>query len=387
MATSVVALVAITAGLLIGSAVISVLAESSFQLSAVFVWLITFVFSGIGALIAIRQPANKLGWIFLGVAVSAGLSELAHAYADYWTSGHGGLRSVAEAAAVYASLAWIPFILIPATFLLLLFPDGRLMSRRWRPIAWCAALGIAGAFVTSALAPGQLEDYPQLTNPYAVDSGVLDALTGLSVLALLIGVAGSAISLVVRYRRASGDLRLQIKWLALAGAIAAVTIPIGTAGYDLWGEDVSNVAIMLSVLGIPIAAGIAILRYRLYDVDVVINRTVVYGALTATLAAVYIASVLLLQLILNGATGDSSLAVAASTLGVAALFRPARSRIQEAVDRRFFRRRYDARLTLEQFASRVRDQVELAALDAELRGVVTETMHPAHVSLWLREGR
>jgi hypothetical protein len=384
VAASVVVLVATTVALLVAGAVIGSMAGDSIGVVQAVIWLIALVFATVGALIALRQPTNALGWMFLGVAVSAGLSESAHAYADYWTGGHGGIESLAKAAAWYGSLSWIPFVLVPATFLLLLFPDGHLVSAKWRPIAWCAALGVAGGFVTQGLAPGALEDYPEITNPYAVHSPLLDPLTGLAFLALVMGVFGSAASLVVRYRRAVGDRRLQIKWLALAGAVAAVTFVVAIAGYDFWGEDVSNLAIMLSVLGIPVAAGVAILRYRLYDIDVVINRTVVYGALTAALAALYVGSVLLLQVALGGLTQDSGLAVAGSTLAVAAAFRPLRAHIQQTVDRRFFRRRYDARRTLEDFSSRLRDQVDLVALDAELRGVVAETMQPAHVSVWLR---
>jgi hypothetical protein len=200
-----------------------------------------------------------------------------------------------------------------------------------------------------------------------------------------VGIGGSAASLIVRFRRATGEERAQIKWLALAGALVAVIFPIALALYDVWGEGVSNVAIMLSVLALPVAAGVAILRYRLYDIDVVINRTLVYGALTVILAGTYLGSVLVLQLLLNGLTGDSGLAVAASTLGVAALFRPARARVQGVVDRRFYRRKYDAGRTLTAFSTRLRDEVDLEALSAELRTVVDDAMQPSHVSLWLRE--
>ena len=352
--------------------------------SSIIIWTIAVVFAVVGTLIATRHPGNAIGWIFLSVAVTAGLSQLAGGYADFWLGGAGASTALGEAAAAYATQSWVPFILVPATFLLLLFPDGRLLTRRWRPIAWCAAVGIAGVFVTGLLAPGQLEDYPQLANPYAVDAPILDPLTALSFLLILIGIVGSAASLIVRFRRATGEQRQQIKWLALAGALVAAIFPISLVGWEIWGETVSVVAIMLSVLGLPVAAGIAILRYRLYDIDVVINRALVYGALTATLGGAYLGSVLLLQLALSGLTEDSGLAVAGSTLAVAALFRPARSRIQAIVDRRFYRRKYDAARTLDGFAARLRDEVDLSALDAELRGVVAETMQPAHVSLWLR---
>jgi len=260
-----------------------------------------------------------------------------------------------------------------------------LPSRRWRPVAWCAGLGIALLFVGDFTSGGPLEDYPDLANAYGVDSPVLDLVEVIGALLLLVALVGSPLSLVLRYRRAGRDERQQIKWLALAGAVAATTFVIAVVAWDLLSEPVANGAIMLSIVALPVAAGVAILRYRLYDIDVVINRTLVYGALTATLALTYLGSVLLLQLALSGITEGSGLAVAASTLAVAALFRPARARIQQGVDRRFYRRKYDAQHTLEGFSARLRDQVDLAALSSDLSGVVRETLQPAHVTLWLRE--
>jgi hypothetical protein len=352
---------------------------------AALVWALALAFAAVGRLIASRHPDNAIGWLFLGAAVTAALATLSSSYADYWVDSGAGPELLGRTAAWYASLSWIPWILVPSTFLLLLFPDGHLLSRRWRRVAWCAALGMAGGFVTQGLTPGALEDYPRVTNPYGVHTSVLDPLTGLSVLLIAVGVAGSAASLIVRFRRARGELRQQIKWLAFAGAVAAVTFIVGIAAYNVVGEAVANVAIMLSVLCLPLAAGIAILRYRLYDIDVVVNRALVYGALTATLGAGYLGGVLLLQLVLSGVTQGSGLAVAASTLAVAALFRPARARIQEAVDRRFYRRKYDAQRTLEGFSARLRNEVDLTALSSDLSGVVRETFQPAHLTLWLRE--
>jgi hypothetical protein len=351
--------------------------------SDLFISALAVVFSGVGVLVASRHPGNATGWLFLGVGVATGLGTLAGSYADAWVAGrYDGSRRLGELAAWYGTLSWIPFILVPCTFVLLLFPDGHLLSPRWRWIAWSAGAGIAGVFITTGLTAGPLEDQPTIDNPLGVDSALLEPLTGLSVLLLAIGMVGSAASAVVRFRRAQGERRQQMKWLALAGTVVAVTVPVAVLGSDtLWDDAVVNVACMVAVLGLPIAAGIAILRHRLYDIDVVINRTLVYGALTATLGAAYLVLVLLISL----AVGRSGLAVAVSTLAVAALFGPARARIQAGVDRRFYRRRYDATQTLEAFGGRLRDELDLEALADDLRGVVVDTVQPAHVSLWLRE--
>ncbi len=349
-----------------------------------FIWAITLVFTVAGLVIATRMPGNAIGWLFLGVGVSASLGSLSGTYAGYWIDTGAGSEALGQTAAWYAELSWMPFILVPATFLLLLFPDGHLLSRRWRPIAWAAAVGIVLNFVAEGTRPGPIPDYPELQNPYAVGSSLISLLEGFAVVVLVIGMVGSATSMVLRFRRARGEERQQMKWIAFAGAVAALTIVVMTSLYEVVGEDVANATMMLSIMALPAATAIAIVRYRLYDIDVVINRTLVYGTLTATLATVYVGGVLLLQLALSGLTQGSGLAVAASTLAVAALFRPARSRIQKSVDRRFFRSRYDAARTIEAFGARLRDEVDISALSAELQSVVTETMRPAHVSLWLR---
>ena len=371
-------------GLFAASIVFSVFTNEGFDIiDFIFLAGIGVAFAAVGILIAARVPDNRLAWIFLAAAVGAGLGAFSGSYADYWVDTGSGPDWLGKTAAIYGDISWVPFILLPVTFLLLLFPNGRLPSRRWRPIGWSAGGGIALTLVTGLLKSGPISDYPSVRNMYGVKAGPVDGLEGLGALLVAIGLAGSVAAIIVRFRRARGVERQQMKWLAYAGAIAGLTLPAAIAVYDA-SEALANGAIMLSVLALAAATAVAILRYRLYDIDVVVNRTLVYGALTATLAAVYVGSVLLLQLALNGATQGSGLAVAVSTLGVAALFRPARTRIQGAVDHRFFRRKYDAAQTLEAFSARLRDEVDLAALNGELSSVVRDTLQPAHVSVWLR---
>jgi hypothetical protein len=342
-------------------------------------------FASVGVVIASRHPHNPIGWLFCGIAMAGALMSLARGVAELWLDGNGVPTVLGETAAWYGDVSWIAVILPAASFLLLLFPDGRLPSPRWRPVAWCAGVGIVLLFLVDSSSPGPLEDYPKVSNPYGVESPASEPVGALSALLLMVGLGGSPVALIMRYRHAGREQRQQIKWLALAGGVATATFAVALVGYDVWTAPVADGAIMLSILTLPVAAGVAILRHRLYDIDVVINRTLVYGALTATLATAYFGIVLLLQLVLSPLTEESDLAIAGSTLAVAALFRPLRARIQALVDRRFYRRRYDAARTLESFGTRLREEVDLDALGGDLREVVADTMQPAHVSLWLRE--
>jgi hypothetical protein len=343
---------------------------------------ITIAFAVVGALVASRHRRNPIGWIFLAIAMTTGFYSVADGYLKLRLD-EPDPGALAGAAAVYCELIWLSFVIVPATFLLLLFPDGRLLSRRWRPIAWCAGAGTTMTYFVFSATPDLLSGPSAVDNPFAVDSTLIGPLTGLSVLVMYIGIFGSVASIVRRFRHAGRAQRQQIKWLATAGALLAVIAPLDAIFERQLGAG-AFAATTIAVLGLPAAVGIAILRHRLYDIDVVINRTLVYAALTATLAATYLGAVLLLQVALSPLTASSNLAIAGSTLAVAALFQPARRRIQALVDRRFYRSKYDAARTLERFGARLRDEIALDTLSDELRAVVSETMQPAHVTLWLR---
>jgi hypothetical protein len=248
-------------------------------------------------------------------------------------------------------------------------------------VGWVGAGAGTLTLLATAFAPGPLSNYEWVDNPVGVEGLGLRALVDPSFLLCAAAALAAVASLVVRFRRSHGVERQQLKWVTTSGCLLIVSFALGGILTEVVSEPVGWACMLVGFSIMAVAVAIALLRYRLYDIDVVINRALVYGFLTATLAASYLASVLLLQLVLSP---SSDLAIAASTLAVAALFRPARSRIQGLVDRRFYRRRYDAERTLQSFGARLRDEVALDALTAELRGVVADTMQPAHVSLWLR---
>jgi hypothetical protein len=275
------------------------------------------------------------------------------------------------------------------TFLLLLFPNGRLPSPRWRPVAWLAGLGQGGFVVGYALDAGPLEDFPQIVNPYGIDSPVVRVVGVAGGLVVVASMVASAVSLIVRARHVGRVERQQIKWLTYGGAVVVGTSLVASA-IAIWSVTVSILIINLALLGLPLFTGIAIVRHRLYDIDLIINRTLVYGSLTAILLGVYFCAVTVTQTLFRTLTGQEQLpqlVVVASTLVIAALFNPLRRRIQSLIDSRFYRRKYDAAKTLEAFSTKLRDETDLQALNEDLVGVVAETMQPAHASLWLRPER
>jgi hypothetical protein len=386
------ALVALSVALLVGGFVLprapsSTVADLQFggetKSASVVADLVTLlIFSVVGAIIASRQPRNTIGWLFCGVGMAVSLNSFAGDYAEFWLTSGFGTNRLGETAAWFSSWLWILLVSSPI-FLLLLFPDGRLPSPRWRPVAWCAALGITGFTASLALGAGPLEDFPQIVNPYSVDSPIV-GIVGVAAGVVAIGsMVASAISLIVRLRRAEGEQRQQVKWLAYGGAMVVGTILVGGV-ITIWSVNVSIMVMNVALLGLPVFTGIAIVKHRLYDIDILINRTLVYGFLTATLALIYFGGVVGLQYVFRALTAQgSTLAVVASTLVIAALFNPFRRRVQGFVDRRFYRRKYDAAKTLAVFNTRLREETDLEALRDHVVEVVRATMQPEHVSLWL----
>ena len=362
---------------------------------AFIVMLLAFPLTGL--LILRRLPRNTIGWLLQAVGLVWGLNGLAANYASYGLVVNPGSLPGADVVAALNEGIWAPGIGLMGTFLILLFPDGHLPSRAWRPVAWLCAVTMVLVAVAVVLDPGRLEEspVPTMSNPLAQEwaAPVLEVALAVLVPLLALCIVASAVGLVSRFRHSRGIERQQLKWLATAGAavaavflvtIVSTLLTLATSPTPAWVTGLQAVSMPVFVL-LPVAIGVAILQHRLYDVDVVINRALVYGLLTAALAGVYLGSVLLLQRALEPLTSQSDLAVAGSTLAVAALFRPVRARIQAGVDRRFYRSRYDAAQTLDVFVDRLRHQVDLDAVGDDLRTAVRETVQPAHLSLWLRQ--
>jgi len=351
----------------------------------------------VGALIASRRPENAIGWLCLAVGLIWTLIGALEYYSYYGAATPGSVPFPVAMAGI-SDWMWVPAMGLLGTYVLLLFPDGRLPSRRWRPLAWLSGSAILLLSVAGALAPGTLTNLAGVRKPFALEGADWLASGSYALLPLLpLCMLASALSLVLRYRRSGGEQRQQIKWVAFAASVVVMLYAIAmavsvffpeeswtTAG-PVWWLNLLTYAVLASFTLVPIAVGIAVLKYRLYDIDLLINRALVYGALTATLALSYLGSVVTLQYVLRSLTGqESTLAVVVSTLAIAALFGPLRRRVQVLVDRRFYRRKYGAAKTLAAFNARLRDETDLQALSNDLVGVATSTVQPEHVSLWLR---
>jgi hypothetical protein len=359
----------------------------------------------VGALIASRRPRNPIGWICLADGLLWMLIILSEAYGSYGFANPGSLPFPVTINALLYAWLWVPAVGLLGTFLLLLFPDGRLPSRKWRPLALLSGAVIVLVSVLTFLIPGPLEGLGEARNPFGLEGQPWVVAAGWIVLPLLpLCMLASAASLVVRFRHSSSEVRQQIKWIAFAATfmgLVYLTImsssvivwlispeaPSDLGEQSLWGALLENV-MLISFASIPTAIGFAVLQYRLYDIDLIINRTLVYGSLTLMLGLLYFGGVTATQAILQALTGQKDLpqiAVVASTLVIAALFNPLRRRVQVFIDQRFYRRKYDAARTLEDFSTQLRDETDLEGLRGELVSVVRATMQPEHVSLWLRE--
>ncbi|HEX3212708.1 MAG TPA: hypothetical protein VH016_09090, partial [Actinomycetota bacterium] len=335
----------------------------------------------VGAVLAGRRPRHPVGWLLLGIAVAVILLGFCDAYAAYGLLARPGSLPGARWAAIYVDVSWSVLSALLG-FVLLLTPTGSPPSPRWR---WWAWLVVVASVLSVTLHSNPLDPpYEAVAAPLLFQSGPLAAVARLGDIVVLVGLLVAAGSLVLRFRRASGIERLQLRWVTAAAALAALAAAvilvtwatIGSAAQPIW--ELATVAFLAAL---PLATGASILRYRLYDLDRIISRTLAWTVLTILLGLGYAAAVLLLGRLLPD---SSSLAVAGATLAVAAIFQPARRRVQETVDRRFNRRRYDAARTIAAFSARLREEVDLDTLSVELLAVTDQTMQPTTVSLWLR---
>lgn len=356
-------------------------------IAAVQFGLVPAVTAPLAGLIAVRRPSHPVGWLLGGVALLIGLSSSLQAYAQYGLLIHPRELPGDELAVWVGSWIW-PLLHAPEVLLLLVFPTGALPSSRWRFVAWAGlSLPLLLALI-SAITPGPLHLSETQMTPSDNSTGLalvpLDlALQLIQVLfqVLLLALLAAVGSLVLRFRQAHGVERQQLKWLVYATSLFTATQVVQQIGVlGRWGQVATNAA----GYGIPFAIPIAVVRYHVFEIDRIINRTLVYGALSAVLALVYWGGVVLLQRVLQPLTAESDLGVVAGTLAVAALFQPLRRWIQRVVDQRFYRQQYDARRTLEAFTSRLREEIDLTSLEGELIGVVNQAVHPAHASVWLR---
>jgi hypothetical protein len=358
-------------------------ANEGFNLDLIAFALSFFSVQIVGAILLSHRPDNSIGWIMSGLGLFVALQIFAEGYAPPDREfPAGGLVLTWMVAHAYL------FIFFSIAMLFFLFPTGSVTHPRWRLITRAMVMGLVISVVSLYTRPGPLDDESGngAVNPYAIDAGFLDVMGVVGAVMLLGGVALSVVALIIRFRKSSGVTRLQMKWFAGASAIFAAVLTVNLVLRNFFTLPAAvDIVLSLVFALIPLSLGNAILRYRLYEIDVFINRALVYGALSAMVVLLYISFVFALQLVLDPITADSDFAVAASTLAVAALFQPLRSRTQAFIDKRFYRRKYDSAQALAGFGARTRDEVDLDALQQDIVSVVRTTIQPAHVALWLNQ--
>jgi hypothetical protein len=382
---------AVTTGLYVAGLLLSFAAGELLSLNEL-VLPVFYAFAVTGVLIAWRRPRNAIAWICLGIGCVWGLESALFGTALYGLANPGTVPRPEALAAIAAPL-WVPGIFVMATFLLMVFPDGHLPSRRWAWLPWTVGSAIDVFYLALVLTEPVTYSYgrPAVENPFAawlepwLEEGgiVVDVIGVLLVAPVFIGIAASITAVILRFQRASGVQRQQLKWLATAGSGVVVLFVVSIFLVDLFGDAVGFVAASFFIV-IPISIGIAVLRYRLYEIDRLVSRTVSYAVIAGLLAAVYASIAIGLPQVLP-VNLDSSLLVAIATLAIVALFSPVRARVQRVVDRRFNRVRYDSEREIEQFANRLRTELDLGDLTGEVLDVVTTTMQPATAGVWIRE--
>jgi hypothetical protein len=347
----------------------------------------------VAAIIGIRRPGNRVGWLFGAIGLLFAVAAFVEEYTIAAVLAVPGQLPGEPAVGWLLTWLWVPPLALALVFLPLVFPTGHLLSPRWRPVAWFGVVATVLFTATLSIVPGPIQQAMFLINPFQpvkLDTEQFGPIFGVVVVPLTIAIALAIASLIRRFRAADDDARRQIKWFALAATIAAVTDALYSASFLFSPSEavtkLLEVLLVLTLLGLPVAAGLAILRYRLYDVDRIISRTIAYGAVTAMLVAVYVVAILVLQGPLGDVLGGDTISVALSTLVVAALFQPLRRRVQRTVDRRFDRARFDGERTVSAFSERLRDEVDIATVTTDLDGTVRAALKPTSLDLWLRHG-
>ena len=384
------AIVGVTVAANAGAIVLGLLDRSVQSLTATVMFtVVTIPFALLGALIVSRRSGNAIGWLFMAVALFLSIPHnLLQNYAVYTLVVSPDSLPGGKVAWWFASSTFDGMFVLFMSLLLLLFPNGRPLTPRWRWAVWLAVFGAVCSLAKGFTAFTTEPPLSGVSNPLAVTGtgkSVLDVIMAVGNVPTLIGVIAGFASVVLHFRRSVGVERQQVKWIVAGALVVAVVMIFSEVISAAGGGDYSGFGFVLALVLFPTLMALAILRYRLYDIDLVIRRTLVYACLIAALALLYLGGIAILGAAFRSATGASgALAVTLSTLAVAVAFQPLRHRIQHAIDRRFARRSYDAEASVRAFTGRLREQIDLDVLCRELVGVVDDTVQPRHATLWLR---